>query len=138
MSARLHLQCAELVKSDLVYGVATEDMDALTFGTPRLLRHLTSPASRKEPIIEIDLASVLAGLEMNMDQFVDLCILCGCDYSGSIRGIGPQTALKLIQTHKSIAEALKHLDKDKYKSVDDQSLQSWVHTSEWDWALNAC
>ena len=115
------------MKSDLVYGVATEDMDALTFGTPRLLRHLTSPASRKEPIIEIDLATVLAGLEMNMDQFVDLCILCGCDYSGSIRGIGPQTALKLIQTHKSIAEALKHLDKDKYKSVEQIS-DCWIGT----------
>jgi flap endonuclease-1 len=37
-------QCAAMAKADLVYGVATEDMDALTFGTPRLVRHLFTPA----------------------------------------------------------------------------------------------
>ena len=34
-------QCAELVKSGKVYAVGTEDMDALTFGSKVLLRHLT-------------------------------------------------------------------------------------------------
>jgi flap endonuclease-1 len=28
-------QCAEMAKAGLVYGVATEDMDCLTFGAPR-------------------------------------------------------------------------------------------------------
>jgi flap endonuclease-1 len=31
-------QCAELCKAGLCYGIATEDMDALTFGAPRLIR----------------------------------------------------------------------------------------------------
>lgn len=30
-------------------------------------------------------------------QFIDFCILCGCDYAGTIRGIGPVRALQLIQ-----------------------------------------
>ena len=34
-------QCAELVKSGKVFAVGTEDMDALTFGSSVLLRHLT-------------------------------------------------------------------------------------------------
>jgi len=34
-------QCAELVKAGKVYAVGTEDMDALTFGSKVLLRHLT-------------------------------------------------------------------------------------------------
>lgn len=29
---------------------------------------------------------VLEGLGLTMDQFVDLCILCGCDYCDTIRG----------------------------------------------------
>ena len=29
---------------------------------------------------------VLAGLKLTADQFVDLCILCGCDYVGTIKG----------------------------------------------------
>jgi len=28
---------------------------------------------------------VLEGLKLTADQFVDLCILCGCDYCGSIK-----------------------------------------------------
>jgi hypothetical protein len=39
-------QCAEMAKGGLVYGVATEDMDALTFATPRLLRNLMAPQSQ--------------------------------------------------------------------------------------------
>lgn len=46
-----------------------------------------------------------------MDQFIDLCILLGCDYCDKIRGIGPKSALKLIQEKKTIEEILKNLDK---------------------------
>ena len=37
-----------------------------------------------------------------MDQFVDMCILCGCDYVNNIRGIGPVRALQMIQKHGTI------------------------------------
>lgn len=43
-------QCAELVKTGKVYAVGTEDMDALTFGSTVLLRHLTFSEARKMPI----------------------------------------------------------------------------------------
>ncbi len=43
-------------------------MDTLTFGAPRLLRHLTFSEARKLPIDEITLDDVLSGLEMNMEQ----------------------------------------------------------------------
>ena len=54
-------QCAELVKHDLAFATATEDMDALTFGTKYLLRGFNS---KKEPICQIDQALVLEGFEM--------------------------------------------------------------------------
>lgn len=73
-------QCAALVKAGVVYAVATEDMDVLTFGTPRMLRHLTSPPARKEPIQEIHLQTVLEEMKLTMEQFIEMCILCGCDY----------------------------------------------------------
>lgn len=47
-------QCAVMAKSGLVYGVATEDMDSLTFGAPRLIRHLMAPGSQNVPIQEFD------------------------------------------------------------------------------------
>ena len=65
---------------------------------------------------EIHLDKVLGkeGLDLTMDQFVDLCILCGCDYCDSIKGIGPKSALKLIREHKTIEEVIKNIDRAKY------------------------
>ena len=45
-------QCAEMVKMGLAFGTATEDMDALTFGSKFLIRGFNS---KKEPITQIDL-----------------------------------------------------------------------------------
>jgi flap endonuclease-1 len=50
------------VKHDLAFGTATEDMDALTFGTKFLLRGFNS---KKEPVCQIDLSLVLEGFEMD-------------------------------------------------------------------------
>ena len=107
-------QCAELVKGGKVYAVGTEDMDALTFGTTVLLRHLTFSEARKMPIKEFHLNKVLEGLELSHDEFIDLCILLGCDYTDKIRGVGPKSALKLVQEHKSIDKIIKSIDKKKY------------------------
>jgi len=107
-------QCAELVKGDKVFAMASEDMDSLTFGAKILLRHLTFSEARKMPIQEFHFDKVLEDLEFTNDQFIDLCILLGCDYCESIKGVGPVKAIKLIQEHKCIEEAIKHLDASKY------------------------
>uniref|UniRef100_A0A7S2TXG7 Flap endonuclease 1 n=1 Tax=Lotharella oceanica TaxID=641309 RepID=A0A7S2TXG7_9EUKA len=108
-------QCAQLCKEGHVFGTATEDMDALTFGTPKLLRHMTFSEARKAAIVEIELKTVLEQTGLTMDQFIDFCILCGCDYTMAIRGIGPKSAYKLIKKHGNIEGVLENLNKDKYK-----------------------
>ncbi|CAF0756094.1 unnamed protein product [Brachionus calyciflorus] len=107
-------QCCALVKAGKIYAVGTEDMDALTFGGNVLLRHLTFSEARKMPIKEFHLDRILAGLEFTQDQFIDLCILLGCDYCDTIKGIGPKRAVELIREHKSIENAIEKLDKNKY------------------------
>ena len=99
-------QCAELCKAGRVYAVATEDMDCLTFGTVRQARHMMAPASQKKEVQEFEVDKVIEGLSITFEQFVDLCMLCGCDYLGKIRGIGPVKALSLIKTHGSIEAIL--------------------------------
>jgi flap endonuclease-1 len=116
-------QCAELAKAGKVYAVGTEDMDALTFGTPILLRHLTFSEARKMPIKEFHLASIMEGMEMTPDQFVDLCILLGCDYVDKIKGIGPKKAIELVKKHGDIETILKNLDSAKYKEPEN-----WLYT----------
>uniref|UniRef100_A0A7N6ART7 Flap endonuclease 1 n=1 Tax=Anabas testudineus TaxID=64144 RepID=A0A7N6ART7_ANATE len=94
--------CAALVKAGKVFATATEDMDGLTFGTGVLLRHLT--------------ASEAKCLE---NRFVDLCILLGCDYCGTIKGIGPKRAIDLIRQHGCIEEILENIDSSKHPAPED-------------------
>jgi len=61
-------------------------MDSLTFGTNVLLRGFNS---KKEPIVQIELKPALEQLGLTMEKFIDVCILCGCDYTTNIAGIGP-------------------------------------------------
>lgn len=52
-------------------------------GTKNLLRGFNS---KKEPIVEINYDEMLKGLNLTHNEFVDMCILCGCDYSVTIDG----------------------------------------------------
>ncbi|CAG8556584.1 4980_t:CDS:10 [Dentiscutata erythropus] len=112
-------QCAALAKAGKVYAAASEDMDTLTFSTPVLLRHMTYSEAKKVPINEIHLNKVLEGLQFSMDQFIDLCILLGCDYCDSIKGIGPHRAVELIKKHKTLEGIINNLDTKKYPIPED-------------------
>lgn len=97
-------QCAQLCKEGLVYAAATEDMDTLTFGCPRLVRNLTS--ANNEKVKELQIEKILNGLELTQDQFIDLSILMGCDYCANIRGIGGKKGLDLIRKFNTIEAIL--------------------------------
>uniref|UniRef100_A0A8D0B1V0 Flap endonuclease 1 n=1 Tax=Salvator merianae TaxID=96440 RepID=A0A8D0B1V0_SALMN len=114
--------CAALAKAGKVYAAATEDMDCLTFGSPVLMRHLTASEAKKLPIQEFHLTRILQDLSLDQKEFVDLCILLGCDYCESIRGIGPKRAVELIKQHKSIEKIVQHLDSKKYSVPEN-----WLH-----------
>ncbi|KAG2178774.1 hypothetical protein INT43_001620 [Umbelopsis isabellina] len=110
-------QCAALCKANKVFAAASEDMDTITFSSPILLRHLTFSEQRKMPIDEVNLSKVLEGLELTMDQFIDLCILLGCDYVDSVKGIGPHRAITLIKEHKTIENIIPALPEKLRENV---------------------
>ena len=39
-------------------------------------------------MINMNLEMILSEMEINMNQFLYLCILLGCDYTDSIDGVG--------------------------------------------------
>jgi len=84
-------------------------MDALTFSSSIVLKKLTS--SGNDPVYEINLEKVLEKLQLTKSQFIDFCILSGCDYCETIPGVGAKTALKLIRKHLTIEEVVKHVKK---------------------------
>ena len=109
--------CAALVKANLAYAAVTEDMDCLTFATPRMVKNLFSTVQSTKgdakSVSEIDLRLVLDQLNISFDQFIDFCILCGCDYCGTIKGVGPSNAFKLVVECGSLENILAKVDKDK-------------------------
>jgi len=118
-------QAAALAKAGKVYAVGTEDMDALTFATPVLLRKMTFANASKSMIQTIQYDKAIAGLNLTHAQFVDLCILLGCDYCDTIKGVGPKTALKLIREHGNIETILENIDRTKFTVPD-----SWIPASQ--------
>ncbi|XP_013924293.1 PREDICTED: probable flap endonuclease 1 homolog [Thamnophis sirtalis] len=60
---------------------------------------------------------------MTQEQFVDLCILLGCDYCPKVRGLGPKKALKLLQLHGSIEGVLRNTSRKTHPLPDGWHLQ---------------
>lgn len=60
---------------------------------------------------------------MTHQEFVDLCILCGCDYTNTIGGMGPKTAFNLIKECGSIENVL-----EKIKSMNEDDKKKKKYT----------
>ncbi|XP_028833503.1 probable flap endonuclease 1 homolog isoform X2 [Denticeps clupeoides] len=101
--------CAHLLKSGSVDAVASEDMDTLAFGGTVLLRQLN--AKKDSDVIEFSLPKILEELKLTQAQFIDLCILLGCDYCEKIVGLGPRRALSLIKQHCTIESVTQNVNK---------------------------
>ncbi len=107
-------QAAFMATNGDVWGAVSQDFDSLLFGANRLVRNLAISGRRKLPMREayvqvepetIRLQETLGELGLNREQLVDLGILIGTDFNpDGFKGIGPKTALKLIQEHGSIEE----------------------------------
>jgi len=94
---------SELCRMGYVDSVVTEDMDTLSYGCPQLLRGcIDKSIKRPEVVTSFDFQKILVDFKMNHDQFIDMCILCGCDYCPTIPKIGPVRAMKLMQKYGSI------------------------------------
>jgi len=112
-------QAAYLASKGVVYGAASQDFDSLLYGAPKHIRNLSITGRRKlprknvyikiEPEI-IELKKLRSDLNLTQDQLIDIGILMGTDYNpDGIKGVGPKTALKLIQTHGTIEKAIPHI-----------------------------
>ncbi len=86
-----------------VAAVASQDWDTLLYGSPVMIRNLTSHGRRKFGRVltaeKVVLQELLDEHEISREQLVDLAIMIGTDFHPGIRGIGPKTGLKLIREH---------------------------------------
>jgi flap endonuclease-1 len=132
---------AYLTNTDQVYACASQDYDSILFGAKRLARNLTISGKRKVPnknayidiVPEIFLfEDILSQMKLTKAQLIDVGILIGTDFNpGGIRGIGPKTALKLIQKYSKLEE-IKNIEKElaqiPYREIRDLFLQPEIST----------
>ena len=139
---------SELCKIGFVDAVMTEDMDTLSYGCPQLVRGcIDKSIKRPEVITTFNFQKILEDFQMTHDEFIDMCILCGCDYCPTIPKVGPVRAMKFIQKYKTIENYLdsENVENEEFKSkyeasrglfkvfkdkIDLENLP--IHTSEYD------
>jgi flap endonuclease-1 len=122
-------QCTLMVKKGDAYAVASQDFDALLFGSPILVRNLSITGRRKLPKKEvyidvkpelIELESVFQTLAVDQKQFILLGILIGTDYnSGGVKGFGPKRALDLIKEEQTLKKIQKKIKWEFEYSMED-------------------
>lgn len=111
-------EAATLARKGKVWATASQDYDALLYGTPYLVRNLTLARKRKtstgiyidvKPEL-IDFEKVLNHLEIDLDQLICLAILVGTDYNpGGVKGLGQKKALEIVQRYKYPVEIFKYV-----------------------------
>jgi flap endonuclease-1 len=102
-------QCAWMCHEGLVFATASQDLDSVLFGSPRLVRNLATieggiAGSIDSELIELD--DVLEKLELTREQFVLLGLLVGTDYNEGVKGVGPADALRRVKEYQTFERVL--------------------------------
>jgi flap endonuclease-1 len=106
---------SELCRMGYVDYVLTEDMDTMAYACPKLIRNCIDRSLKRKDIVSIfDYSKMINDIDLTHEQFLDFCILCGCDYCPIVPKIGNITAMKLIKTHGTI-ENIIDVTSSKYE-----------------------
>ena len=106
--------CYKCVKGEFA-AVLSEDSDIITYKCPVFLLNYNITSG---DCLELHYEDVLEGLNLDEDEFLDLCIMCGTDYNSNIPSIGGKTSYKLIQVYgviENIEDIEDKTDILKYK-----------------------
>ncbi|AFZ81372.1 DNA-repair protein xp-G, putative [Theileria equi strain WA] len=88
-------QCAHLNESGACYAVITDDSDALVFGANRVLKNFYN-----SNIFEVYTSERLfSQLGIGRQELALIAIICGCDYTTGIKGVGIINALEIIKAY---------------------------------------
>jgi len=91
--------CAKLCRDNLIDAVLSEDTDVLAYGCPIFLSKINT---REGTCVKINYQKLIDCLNLNKQEFLDFCILCGTDYNKNIPRVGSKTAYRHIVNNRSI------------------------------------
>lgn len=110
----------DFFKKNLVDYVITEDLDFLTHGCKNILYNYNYITNN---ILHYNYDNIISELDMSNNEFIDLCILLGCDYTSKIKGIGPKKSYEYIKKFNNIENIINEIKTNekffKYKIKDN-------------------
>jgi 5'-3' exonuclease len=92
--------CAKLYKEGFITACLSDDMDMLPLGCGKTIKFVEGK------IIEFNLMKILEGLDLEHDEFIDMCILFGCDYIRTHNKLNYNESYELIKKYRSIKNIL--------------------------------
>ena len=105
---------SELCRVGQVDYVLTEDMDTLVYGCPKLIRNCVDKSIKRKDIVSIfNYDKMIEDLNLTHDQFIEFCILLGCDYTDHITDHNCDQIFQIYQKNKNIDESLKIMKKKR-------------------------
>lgn len=122
--------CAWLIKKELVCGCLSEDTDILANGGKLFIRNFNVNNNK---VIVYDLDKILKSLGVNYQEFVDICILCGCDYTSTIKNIGVEKAYKFIKDYKNIEDVIEYVNEYNKKNIEKNKDARYIVPKNFDY-----
>ncbi|XP_029187428.2 exonuclease 1-like isoform X2 [Acropora millepora] len=124
-------QLAYLMKAGIAQAIISEDSDLLVYGCKKVIFKMDSCGHG----MAVDLAdlSKLTDLklhEFTQEKFRHMCILSGCDYLPSVKGIGLHKAIKLLRKSSTIDKVIKSLRLDAKLQVPADYEKSFKQADE--------
>ena len=109
--------CASLCIEGKVAAVFSKDTDNLALGCPLMITEFSKIAfsydefGHKINHVEcVRLDYVLLGLNITQNEFVDMCIMCGCDFNENMKQVAVMTSYDLIKQWHSIEKLPSRYD----------------------------
>lgn len=112
--------CAFLCVNGYVDAVLSEDTDVLAYGAPMLLSKIDL---KNKTVKVLQLNCILEHLELEFDEFRDMCILLSCDYNSRVKGyppdgkrrkkpvgIGAASAYLMIHSYKTLERCEEYIE----------------------------
>ena len=124
--------CSMLYRDGKVAGIFSTDTDILAYGGGLLITKFSKSRTKTAdgttiPCLNcVRIDKVLEGLKLTYSEFIDLCIMSGCDYNKHMPGYACIKSYKLINQHKSIDKLPRHLPVPILNHVRCRELFSYV------------
>jgi 5'-3' exonuclease len=106
--------CAKLYKEGLISACLSDDMDMLALGCEKTIKFLDGK------VLEFDLEHILNNLDLTYEQFVEMCILFGCDYVKPNFRLLHTDSYELIKKYKTIDSILDNANHEVFNRDNEK------------------